>query len=106
MAAQASEAFAVAGRTGGFIEIQLARSMTIEKIGRVVGRLEVHCRSVALRATKRRIDLGVANEAVFHVREIGFRQWPGSYLEAAMTCLAGVLGNQIGAEFQEIDLVW
>ena len=80
--------------------------MTIEKIGRVVGRLEVHCRSVALRATKRRIDLGVANEAVFHVRKIGFRQWPGSYLEAAMTCLAGVLGNQIGAEFQEIDLVW
>ena len=95
MAAQTSEAFAVAGCTSGFIEIQLARSMAIEKIGHVVGRLEVHCRGVTLGTTEWSIYLGVANEAVFHVRKICFRQWPGSELQAAMTGLARILSNQI-----------
>ena len=56
-----------------------------------------------MRTTKWRIDFGVADEAIFHVRKIGFGQGPCCDLKAAMTCLTGVLGNQIGAEFQNID---
>lgn len=103
VAAQAGEAPAVAGRTSGFIEVQFSGRMAIQKVGRMVGRLEVHCRWVALRATEWRIDFGVAHEAIFHEGEICFGQGPCCDLKDAMTCLTGVPGNQIGAEFQDID---
>lgn len=93
----------MAGRTSGFIEIQFSGRMAIQKVWRMVGRLEVHCRWVALRATEWRIDFGVADQAIFHMRKIDFGQGPCCDLKAAMTCLTGVVGNQIGAEFQDID---
>ena len=80
--------------------------MSIEKIGCVVGWFEVHCRRVALRTAEWRINLGVANKAICHVGEIRFRQCSSCKLEATMTCLTRILGDQVRTEFQYIEFVW
>jgi len=105
VASEASEAFAVAGSTGGLVEIELAGSVTIEKVGGVIGGLEVKAGGVAFLATEGGFDFVVADKAIFHVGEVGFGERACGFAETAMAGLARVVGNEVGTKLEQIDAV-
>lgn len=90
MAAEACESEPVAGGAGCLIQIQFARTVVREEALDVTRRGKLHCLRVAGGAGIGRIDLGMANEAVGHLGQIGvcnhFR-----FFQAAVTGDAGVL---------------
>ncbi len=72
MAAEASEAFAVASGAGRLVEVELAGSVAVEKVGGMIGWLQVQAGRMALLATERGIDFVVTNQTILHVGEVLF----------------------------------
>src|SRR5438270_354054 len=89
MATQAGKFPAVTNRTSCFIQIRVLPVMRVDEIRRVVRRLQRRALGMAELATEWRVDLVMADQAVGHLREIGFRE-RGRLLHPAMTGSAGV----------------
>ena len=105
MTTQASEASAVTGSTSGLIEIQLASRMSIQKIRSMVSWPQIHIVGVTLRATEGSVHFVVADQTVFHVWKIGFRQWSLSLRNATMAGTTCVVGDQVCPQLQDVDFV-
>ena len=103
--AQTSEASSVAGSASCFVQIQLAGGVPVEEVGRVIGRLKIQVVRMTLDATERGIDFGVTDQAVFHVREIGLGECTLCRRHSTMTRSAGVVGNEVRTQLQDVDLV-
>ena len=95
----------MARRASSLVEAELATGVTIQKIWSVICRLEIQAIGVAFRTTKGSIHLVVANQTIFHVGEICFRQWPGRRLQPAVAGLAGIIGEQICSKIDEVIFV-
>ncbi len=72
----------------------------------MIGGLQIHGWGMAFGASCRGFDVVVANEAIFHVREIGFGEWANGGLEATVASLTRILCDQVGTKPEDIDFVW
>jgi len=97
MATQAAELAPVAHRTGGFVEVQLPGRVVVEEARNVGGRFQRGIFGVALFAAEGCVDLGVADQAVGHLRHIR-RAHLIRLLHPAMAGLAGISGVQVGPD--------
>ena len=97
VAAQTGEFPAVADGARRLVENGAFTAVRIEKIGRVVGRLQIHALRVAEFATVRRVNLVVANQTIRHARQ-GCRSYSVGLFQATMARRAGIRTVQVGAE--------
>ena len=93
----AREVCAVAGKAAGFIQIQPARGVLVNESAVVGDGLEVDAFQVTRFATERVVDLGVADQAVRHLGEIGFTRLFG-FLESPVASLAEVVRIQMTSD--------
>jgi hypothetical protein len=108
VAAQAGELGSVAGGAGGAIKVQLseAAGMAVQEVGGMVLWAGLEDRGMAIGATEGSVDLVVAHEAVFHVREVLLGGRGGGLFQAAMAGLAGVLsGGEMVAKLGNINFI-
>ena len=97
MTTHAREVCAVAGQAGGFVQTQLARGVLVNESAGVGGGFEVDAFQVTRFATEGVVDLGVADQAVRHLGEIGFTRQFG-LLESPVASLAGVFRIEMTAD--------
>jgi hypothetical protein len=105
MAAEAGKALAMAGSAGCLVQIEFAGSVAVKEVGAVIVGFQFQTRAVAIGTAKGVIDFIVADEAIFHMREVGLGGSAGGRLQTAMAGLARILRIQVSAELRNIDLV-
>ena len=87
----------MAERAGTFVELQLAGTVAVHEILHMVGRLEVGFLGVTIPTTERGFNLGMAHQAVGHLRQVDAR-YPVGFLKPAMARLARIAGIQVAAD--------
>ena len=97
MASHACELAAVADGAGCFVELGVSAVVRVEKIRRVIGRLERRALGVAELATEGIVDLAMADQAVGHLRKIRAGQH-GRLLHAAVAGSARVAAIEMPAD--------
>lgn len=105
MAPQTSEAFAVAGRTSGFVEIHLTCCVPVQKIWSMIRGFQIKRRGMALGATEGRIHLAMANQAVFHMWKMILGDGTCLGCKTSMAGLAWVVSDQVATQFQDVNFV-
>ena len=101
----------MAERAGTLVEMQLAGTVAVHEILHMIGWLEVSFLGVTVPTAERGFDLGVAHQAVGHLRQVDARYLVG-FLEAAMARPARIAGieatadpGNVGSRSLEIGLV-
>ena len=105
MAPQTSEALAMAGGAGSFIEIQLPGCVSIQKIWSMIRRFQVERGRMALGAAKGRIHFTVANQAVFHMWKMILGDGTCLRCQTSMAGLAWIVRDQVATQLQNVDFV-
>ena len=97
VAAKTGELPAVADSARRLVEYGALTAVRIEKIGRVVRRLQIHAFGMAEFATVGWIDLVVANQTIRHARH-GCRGYSVGFFQAAMAGSARIRAVEMDTE--------